>query len=659
MRAKYVPSDAHLTYLIRIVAAWLWMQGEKTETITKSPLLPDMRHGAVATLTDQLSWFMGALEPLWAALEYQPAIEKVKEEDWESWIKQHQWDIKRFELRLRYGVHEGLESVARLRVRGWHRERLVDLWEQLGKWEHPVELLNCSPQDVELNLQKLFSELQKSVRRRKWSDDPRDVLDRQISLIFQAKHNYDEQYVDPHWNEIIRDLYFCKGLEFIQAVYDALVSKPLQMQATIEKQQAISSTNIALICGSRYVGIVTIGSEKGEIHWSQIASSADMIPDGKSLVSLICVCEVQIADNIEQKLKSSPIPILVLSREAFAQLCARAVDDPDAVDAGDVGDKEKRNRTPAVRRVKTLLENPNNAVFRTSKDIDKELNRDGSEPRIVGDVELIGGREIKTQKNDIARQPINLLRHALQGVDEKLEDFPRHEMVAEEIFTSISEARNLLPSEPVECVAFCKDILEALMRDIYQCKEQETVPDNWNKLIKRLIASEILPNWIVNLTDFEKYIGNQSFSVGTKIQVNDQMVSVQSSITAEEAVMILDNVVRISRWYLLDWSKKVEQSLQAILPAQLAIALSEAFDQDSLEQMLRLRLGKKLFNIVPQGRDFPTIMHKLTERADAEGWIPDLIVAAYAENPDNQEVQAFGQQFERLFIKWGIKVPTK
>ena len=650
LTTKHVPGDLKLTYLIRVVAAWLWMQGEKTEIITKCPMLPDIRRGAVVTLTDQLSWFMGALDPLWTALGYQPTNESVPEEiedEWESRFKQIQWDIKRCELRLRYGVHAGLESVARLRVRGWHRGRLVDLWQQLGGWEHPVDLLNHAVREVESDLQPFFPELKTSIRKRVWSDDPRSVLDRQVSLVLQGQDNY-RMLVGAGWEQIIKGLYLQKGPDLIQLVHQALMIKPLQIHTTLERPKGAASPDITLILpGPRYFGIVVIDPSGAELQWNDIdLVSWKIDPDGKPLDHLICISEENIG-NIEQKHKEHIKSILMLTREAFAQLCARAVDDPDI---GDTGDKDEV-RTPAIHLVKLLLEDAHNKVFTTAEAVDKELNQDGNEPRIIGpQVELIGGRYVNKRLSNQVRQPVNMLRHQLDmiDIDDIYEELDKYSQDGKQIVGWFQEARELLPDQPIMCVARCKVILEALLQNVYQWKELGKVPDNWNELIVRLEASGTLPNWIVTQTNFGRYIDNHSLPNLMEVEIDGKRMPIPSDLTAEEAVAILDNVVRVGRWYL-NWWREVELSLLMGLEdserERLNNVLFEAFDQDSLEQMLRHKLDINLFAIAARSDNLPTIIFKLIDRAQTEDWVLQLVAAARKSNPGNVALLAFCQQF--------------
>src|SRR2546427_3512911 len=81
---------------------------------------------------------------------------------------------------------------------------------------------------------------------------------------------------------------------------------------------------------------------------------------------------------------------------------------------------------------------------------------------------------------------------------------------------------------------------------------------------------------------------------------------------------------------------------------QLNKALFEAFDEDNLEQMLRFRLGKRLSSIAPSNKNLPTTIFKLIDRAEREGWILQLMVAARESNPGNPSLLEFAQQFAGL-----------
>ena len=63
-------------------------------------------------------------------------------------------------------------------------------------------------------------------------------------------------------------------------------------------------------------------------------------------------------------------------------------------------------------------------------------------------------------------------------------------------------------------------------------------------------------------------------------------------------------------------------------------ALLDAFSADSLRQMLRLRLNRRLDVIVASG-PLKDVAFELLSVADQEGWDVDLVREAYRFNPGN------------------------
>lgn len=66
----------------------------------------------------------------------------------------------------------------------------------------------------------------------------------------------------------------------------------------------------------------------------------------------------------------------------------------------------------------------------------------------------------------------------------------------------------------------------------------------------------------------------------------------------------------------------------------------DAYDQASLERMLRLQLGKRLHLIVQVGSFQDTVL-RLLEVAQREGWDLDLVEAAHNGNPTNRRLAEF------------------
>ncbi len=78
---------------------------------------------------------------------------------------------------------------------------------------------------------------------------------------------------------------------------------------------------------------------------------------------------------------------------------------------------------------------------------------------------------------------------------------------------------------------------------------------------------------------------------------------------------------------------------------QLVEALLSAFpDKSSLEQMLFFELDKNLAAIAGEG-SLEDVIFKIIQRAEAEGWIKDLIRAACKTNPGNPKLQAIAQKY--------------
>jgi hypothetical protein len=62
--------------------------------------------------------------------------------------------------------------------------------------------------------------------------------------------------------------------------------------------------------------------------------------------------------------------------------------------------------------------------------------------------------------------------------------------------------------------------------------------------------------------------------------------------------------------------------------------LIAAFDHNSLTQMLRFELDKRL-GVIAGGDDMETLVFNLIDRAEREGWVLDLLRAARVTNPRN------------------------
>ena len=74
-------------------------------------------------------------------------------------------------------------------------------------------------------------------------------------------------------------------------------------------------------------------------------------------------------------------------------------------------------------------------------------------------------------------------------------------------------------------------------------------------------------------------------------------------------------------------------------------ALAEAFDDlDELDRMLKFRLSIKRQNIVAGGA-LDTVVFKLLQKAEAQGWEIDLILAAFRHVPRNRKLATVYQTY--------------
>jgi serine/threonine protein kinase len=89
---------------------------------------------------------------------------------------------------------------------------------------------------------------------------------------------------------------------------------------------------------------------------------------------------------------------------------------------------------------------------------------------------------------------------------------------------------------------------------------------------------------------------------------------------------------------------------------ELCDALSEAFDQDSLDRMLRFRLDKDREHLVGFG-DLQTVIFKLISLAVREGWQANLLRAALASNPGNPALRRFCKENADLALCEEDSVP--
>ncbi|ODH02968.1 hypothetical protein A4S05_21780 [Nostoc sp. KVJ20] len=78
---------------------------------------------------------------------------------------------------------------------------------------------------------------------------------------------------------------------------------------------------------------------------------------------------------------------------------------------------------------------------------------------------------------------------------------------------------------------------------------------------------------------------------------------------------------------------------------KLSEALQDAFrDEERFERFVKYRFDKNLYRIVI-AKNLEQLAFKLIDRADAEGWVRNLILGARQSNPGNQQLIDFCQDF--------------
>jgi effector-associated domain 1 (EAD1)-containing protein len=86
---------------------------------------------------------------------------------------------------------------------------------------------------------------------------------------------------------------------------------------------------------------------------------------------------------------------------------------------------------------------------------------------------------------------------------------------------------------------------------------------------------------------------------------------------------------------------------------ELRDALCDAFDVQTLRELVRFRLNKDLAAIVPTDVPLSAVVFHLIDLASKEGWLADLVLAACEARPRKPALQAFRSDQEVLAAKLG------
>ena len=83
---------------------------------------------------------------------------------------------------------------------------------------------------------------------------------------------------------------------------------------------------------------------------------------------------------------------------------------------------------------------------------------------------------------------------------------------------------------------------------------------------------------------------------------------------------------------------------------ELRDILHKAYDPGLIERALHFWLDKKLDHYASPNADMREIVFELIREASGEGWVAELVVSIYCEQPQNVEVQAFFESFRSKIL---------
>src|SRR5204863_3094744 len=90
--------------------------------------------------------------------------------------------------------------------------------------------------------------------------------------------------------------------------------------------------------------------------------------------------------------------------------------------------------------------------------------------------------------------------------------------------------------------------------------------------------------------------------------------------------------------------KKMPVRLSGPERGELAAILINAFPPRQFEQLLLYRLNRRLVRLAAPG-DYDSVMFEVLEKAVAQWWVGDLLVAAREENPRDPFLIDFAARF--------------
>jgi|GEM_PF-5345041 len=498
----HVPDRITLEGLMRVAAVWLFIEGRTAEEIGSQPMLPRLRYGACNLLGDQLHWLVSTLPNLWDALGLSNDVDENRATDL-------RWAMGRLERRLRFGVPNELVSIAQLRVKGLHRENMMEIWKSVAAyrnqdrgWGHPVEILDVPAKAIG-RWRNLVRTLQRAIIGHAWSDDPREPWQKQIDVARMASDSEGIRYVDREWPELLRALWTVEdNVRLVSKLALALTLKPLKLNVK-EQERPAGGKNYFVFYNGRWILLAVVGNGAKAL-WDDIrALSAGTGPNGKAVDGVLVLANGIFDDNAGEA-RVFGRSIRVVTREALGHMIVQALLAPE-----DEGSEESdRTRPRSVSQVvRNWLCAESAGVLTSAAEADKALKSNGLDEWLresrsmqgrAGEIDAhvaladVRDRSLRQQKLQILRTEVERLdlSHRNESLESDIADFSA--TLIEEFLKQVER----IDTDPSEVVAFVRTSLEELTKHVLN-DHGEHAKGTLEAMLTAVGAKTLMPlNWI-------------------------------------------------------------------------------------------------------------------------------------------------------------------
>jgi replicative superfamily II helicase len=347
-----------LEYLIRAAAVWSWMDGKSAPDLGKKKAFPGVRWGHLSELGENFSALVETLARMW--YEVSGTGQDVTYADRRRVFNR----MKLLSLQLRHGVPAGVEEVANLKVKGWHRQNLLRLWEK-QPWEHPVDILELKPdrlpKDVEYLKDKLPN-LQQMIEKHptRWYQNPGAVRQRQeIAARYLLAHQLID---DPHWLDWICEAYHKKDKELEPILVGMLRANPFNFDCVLFDQPGkTGKSHVDLVLrlpeDQDQCIYIEVKTADKSVSWENAAQVLHKIgPVDCEPVNRMTIASPGYGTDVRFQFEQHRGPLLLFTIEAFVQACLVVLREP----------QHKHKFIDLLKKERGLYE--------TADDVDQELS---------------------------------------------------------------------------------------------------------------------------------------------------------------------------------------------------------------------------------------------------------------------------------------------